>query len=375
MNRQFIKKKDFVFLMLLFLLSVFNVLLFFTNADNYTEIKPIIEKMQDSDYLSRDFYTQTIKGFNVRFFHAVPIAFLDSILNNLDISFIIFFIFSFSILNFTMYLFLKKLTGIPKFSFVTVMALQYVDYVHLGGLSFLWFRPDNLSYVAIFASFIMFMKKKNWLGYFVLGFSVLFQPILGLQMFCTFLFCNFFTLLKKMNLKAFFVLFMNSTGFFLSSSLNLIPLFILNLKTASPGHSLLISKTMGIFMHAFHCCPSTWLPVQYILFGTFILSVLVAASRIKIPIRIRKNILPYTIVTLLFCIAGFVFTEIFPISFVSKAQFFRVLVFFSVAGYIAIFKYVYEQIEKSGSVIKRTYYILLPLCFFFDPGIFLGTFL
>ena len=329
---------------------------------------PLIYSMQDDSYLSNDFYVQETKGFNVRFFFSLTVVFLNKLFDNFDITFpfissITIFLISLNIYLLTNFYFKDKKFGV----LISVISIFLIHF-NLGGIDLIspYIKPNMISYIFILSALNLIVRKNNIFGYFTLGLAVIFEPIEGLLMYITFIFVQIAPYILKLDIKIALTAILKSLSFFISSSVNLIPLYILNTQTALPEQTELVSYMMGVFKHWSHISPFLWPIQKYILFGIFLIIVLILSHRFVKQPEHRIYLHSYLFITGLLLLVGTIFVEIWPIAVIVKATIFRVLVFFTAVSYIFVIRYLYLSALKSRLLAEKIIIMIIPI-FFFSP--------
>lgn len=329
---------------------------------------PLIYSLQDDSYLTNDFYVQETKGFNVRFFFSQTVIFVNKLFNNFDITFpfissIAIFLISLNIYFLSNFYFKDK-----KFSILASIMSIFLIHFNLGGVDLIspYLKPNIISDVFILSALNLIIRKNDILGYFTLGLAVIFEPIEGLLPYVTFVFVQIAPDILKLNIKRVVKTILKSLSFFISSGVNLIPLYILNTQTALSEQNDLVSYMIGVFKHWNHISPSLWSIQKYLLFGVFLIIVLILSHRFVKQHKYKIYLYSYLVITGFLLLVGTIFVEIWPIAVIVKATMFRVLVFFTAISYILVMRYVYLSALKSRSLIEKIIIMIIPI-FFFSP--------
>ena len=329
---------------------------------------PLIYSLQDDSYLTNDFYVQETKGFNVRFFFSQTVIFVNKLFNNFDITFpfissIAIFLISLNIYFLSNFYFKDK-----KFSILASIMSIFLIHFNLGGVDLIspYLKPNIISDVFILSALNLIIRKNDILGYFTLGLAVIFEPIEGLLPYVTFVFVQIAPDILKLNIKRVVKTILKSLSFFISSSVNLIPLYILNTQTALSEQNDLVSYMIGVFKHWNHISPSLWSIQKYILFGVFLIIVLILSHRFVKQHKHKIYLYSYLVITGFLLLVGTIFVEIWPIAVIVKATMFRVLVLFTSISYILVIRYVYLSSLKSRSLVEKMIIMVIPI-FFFSP--------
>lgn len=329
---------------------------------------PLIYSMQDDSYLTNDFYVQETKGFNVRFFFSQTVIFVNKLFNNFDITFPFISSIAIFLISLNIYLLANFYFKDKKFSVLASVMSIFLIHFNLGGVDLIspYIKPNIISDVFILSALNLIIRNKHILGYFTLGLAVIFEPIEGLLPYVTFVFVQIAPYILKFNIKKIIKTILKSLSFFISSSVNLIPLYILNMQTALPEQNDLISYMIGVFKHWNHLSPSLWSIQKYILFGVFLVIVLILCHRFVKQHKHKIYLYSYLVITGFLLLVGTIFVEIWPIAVIVKATMFRVLVLFTAISYILVIRYVYLSALKSGSLIEKMMIMIIPI-FFFSP--------
>ena len=329
---------------------------------------PLIYSLQDDSYLTNDFYVQETKGFNVRFFFSQTVIFVNKLFNNFDITFPFISSIAIFLISLNIYLLANFYFKDKKFSILASIMSIFLIHFNLGGVDLIspYLKPNIISDVFILSALNLIIRKNDILGYFTLGLAVIFEPIEGLLPYVTFVFVQIAPDILKLNIKRVVKTILKSLSFFISSGVNLIPLYILNTQTALSEQNDLVSYMIGVFKHWNHISPSLWSIQKYLLFGVFLIIVLILSHRFVKQHKYKIYLYSYLVITGFLLLVGTIFVEIWPIAVIVKATMFRVLVFFTAISYILVMRYVYLSALKSRSLIEKIIIMIIPI-FFFSP--------
>src|SRR3989344_711389 len=301
---------------------------------------PLIYSLQDDSYLTNDFYVQETKGFNVRFFFSQTVIFVNKLFNNFDITFPFISSIAIFFISLNIYLLANFYFKDKKFSILASIMSIFLIHFNLGGVDLIspYLKPNIISDVFILSALNLIIRKNDILGYFTLGLAVIFEPIEGLLPYVTFVFVQIAPDILKLNIKRVVKTILKSLSFFISSSVNLIPLYILNTQTALSEQNDLVSYMIGVFKHWNHISPSLWSIQKYILFGVFLIIVLILSHRFIKQHKHKIYLYSYLVITGFLLLVGTIFVEIWPIAVIVKATMFMVLVLFTSISYILVIR-------------------------------------
>src|SRR3989338_8626496 len=85
-NKDFLNKKELLFLLLLLLASFSFAFINYSGYIPNRQYMTTIFLMQDSSFLKNDFYVQDYAGFNFRYFFAKIFLLSDKLFNNFDVT-------------------------------------------------------------------------------------------------------------------------------------------------------------------------------------------------------------------------------------------------------------------------------------------------
>ncbi len=321
-------------------------------SSNLIQHIPYLQAILDNDLYQRDFYVQEALKFSPRYYYQYLMILPSKFGISLPLTYFIYYVITFTSFILGLFAIGKKL-GKSKISAISLAFLSLltvdgtVGYVDL-------FRPEPIPAIlamGITIWGIYFCFCKRWiLGYFLFGLACLLQFLIGILP--AFMFTPILLLEagKKKNFKFQTIALLILFGF---ASLIYLPMVF----TGSGGTVELSDQEFvyiyGHIRHPHHFIFSTFDPIKWRDFFLFILSGLLLIKASETLSSEHKFTLRIIIITLLlFLLLGYVFVEIYPLSFITKLQLARTTPFAQLMVLIVISTLIAEYYKKKNLAIS-----------------------
>lgn len=324
---------------------------------------PIIYRLEDPTYLENDFFVRESMGFNVRVYFSHLLLVANRLFHDYDLTQMALLFLTTAAIATNIYFLARFFWKDKTTCFFIALCMILVTQFNLGGMLLVsWLKPNSLSDMMVLTALNLILRRKDVLGYLVLGVGALFQPIAPLLMYATFLGSDCPVALSRGRIRRCVLSVARSLPFLLVASLVLVPLLASNIgfEMTDAERSTLFQLT--VWRYSTHMAPSTWHPIRFLLYVPF---VTMAAALFRRHVQsYRSHALAYGLITTGVLAASVLFVEVFPVVLVAQAILLRVLVFFSAFAYIFILYHVFRLIRNPASTFDRLAGLAIPVLFF-----------
>jgi hypothetical protein len=318
----------------------------------------------DPQYLSGDWYLDSMSGFSARYYFIQTIKLAYAVIPDFGLlSFILTYLPTLAIGFSTFHIGLFFMKDWRKAFTLVLFLFLSSNLLYLGSLKILhignFLRPNLLAWAFILAGFSLIVHKQTVIGFFILGFGTLFQPVETLIAACCFYAYHLITTisLRKSSLRSNLKEVLKPSSYLVISLFNLIPLLSGESGTTDPH---MISYIVANLFHPIH---SVYSAIPFVYYVTTLLLVvlgILSLSSFKHPAK--KGLIAMIPVALLIAFLQYVFVEISPVPFVAKAQFSRAFALVVFILSLLIVHQRYTQITKTRG-IERIFLIGTLLAF------------
>ena len=324
---------------------------------------PMLYRMDNSSYLTQDWYTNVVSNFNVRSIDLFFTLALDKMVHNLKLTYFLIYLLLYPLIFINIFylanLFFKDE---QKSFFITILSLIAITFSLDGtDLTKLIPTPATMAWLFGLIAFNLYLRKKYLLAFFFTGIGTLFQAIIGGIIFLALAGGIVFT--RPIISKQKILTLLKTIPFFLVSAVAIIPLFKSDSLTSNPTISVYAAYIYSRFAHPGHVLLSSLTPIVYLNFGLFIALSIWAFKNAQYEKELKQKVTSFFIVVVLTYIVGFFFTEIYTVSLITKMDLFRSGIILNVFGYIFIGNYIYHKLEDSKRWLEKIFWSITPLVF------------
>ncbi|MDP3989650.1 MAG: hypothetical protein Q8Q01_00415 [archaeon] len=356
-------KKIYYLVVLIIFLSSYSIIRFGefgTGVQDQT--LPMLYRMDNSSYLINDWYTNDVSNFNVRSIDLYFTLALNKIVDNLEKTYLFIYLLLYPLIFINIfYLANQFFKDETKSFFITVLSFIAITFSLDGtDLTKLIPTPATIAWLFGLISFNLYLRGKYLLAFLFNGISTLFQAIIGGIVFSALIGGIIFNL-PIINKKKFFTI-LKTAPFFLISTVAIIPLFKSESFASNPDISIYATYIYSRFAHPGHVLISSHSLLVYLNFLLFMTLLIWTFNKFKCEKKLKQQLVSFFVIVVLTHIMGFFFTEIYPISLITKMDLFRSGIILNLFGYIFIGDYIYNQIENSKWWLEKVFWYITPLC-------------
>lgn len=309
--------------------GILTTLLNYTFGNNdHLEQLPIIYKTLDETYLVNDFFVNSNAGFSPRYYYALLISFISSVIP------IPWLFFTGTLLSNLSVSILTYLSGKELFKddiagILAAALIMLVPTISLGSDQVLYasmFTPTTLVLPLILVSFYLFLRKKIVLSLIATGIVSIFHILVGLEY--GILFLSIFIIIQYLQnrslLKA-----LKTSGLFLIILIFLLPNLIPYFQNKDVIENSLFIEILANFRHPHHYVLSEILTLKEI--GKVFLVMIVFGLTIGDFRKKTQSLYHYKAIQLLMILLGlavfvnWIFVELIPLRSVTTLQLLRIL--------------------------------------------------
>ena len=292
---------------------------------------PIILRAMDTNYLTKDFFTNAGSAFGPRYYYAHFVAWWSRIFSLTSVLFLFTLLYhiSISLLSYKVArnLFRKSdLAGI--WAAILVMTIRTVDTGSVSEFYISGITPYAFTFPFIILAFYASLKNKPVIVALYAGIASLFHPLAGLGYGFIFLFSGFITEVstRKITVKNFRIFFTAGLVLISFGVATIIP-YLLTFEKSIPDNEFI--GIIARFRHPHHYIPTYILSPPAILKSIFFLLAATLAffawkKKFFHPVYYRNIVInSFSIAAL--CLGGYFFTEVYPLRMFVTLQPFRFL--------------------------------------------------
>jgi len=340
------------FLLIFTLISVYIHINYRYSISDHNEQIPIIMRVIDGTYLINDWFVNQNINFSPRFFYSVVLGNLSKIFG-IPLTYYLIYIVVIFILTYSIYRLSILIFDIKIIPIVVVFLVFFLPRTSLGSN---WIIetilvPATIAKALFILAIYYNLSNKIKISYFILGLTTIIHPQLGILGLSLIVISNIFCEYKE---REKIITEINSIliYYFPLGFIGLLPV-ILN---ASNTVDLEIFEIITYIRHPHHFCPFYFPLLDYLKFFVVFSFFLIALSY-NIKAKDRKNhkkILMIIFLILIYCLAGTIFVEIFPVLFIAKLQMFRLTPILILLMYIYIVNLFYQiYVSKTLNIANK----------------------
>lgn len=316
------------FFLLIFTYTYYLSIKYKFGISDQNEQLPIIYRIMDDSYLINDWFVNQTEGISPRFFYAHFLAFFSNFIDIESLFFIVFIAFTIlaiiSIYGIAWELFKNHLI-----SYFSIVLLLFGPHVALGDN---WIFgsilvPSTIARALVLFGIYLYLKNQQSLCFIILGFSTLFEPLIGLLTIFVLIPAIWFTS-ENSNFETIKRIIKLFTLFLLFGIIGFAPILF----TSSNISNIEIFNIITYIRHPHHYCPFSFPIINYVGFLLMlILFIFILALKLNPTNRTKhKFVILFIIFVGILNIIGTIFVEIIPISLIGKLQVFKINAFIAV---------------------------------------------
>lgn len=341
------------FIIFLICLTVFIVRYKGYGMSDMTEHMPLVYHDADSENFKNDWFVNSASELNVRKGFSVVVNFLNHFIGNYEIACMILLFLCMLVFSLGFYNVMLLLTKNYRLSLFSIIFPLILYKTGLGGQSFdivSFIVGSRLAFPIVIWVVYLYLKEKYVLSFFLLGLVSLIHVSLGYLVYGIL----FLTLIfkktgmrggKKGRLKEKAVSVLKSLSFFILFSLTLIPILLMNSETKASAPEKIL-YIFARFKAPWHFSVFTW-PLSFWLWSAFLFILFLIGFKHSRMEEKYKNIFKVIVIlSLLYYLAGFIFTELIPLSLAIKINFYRITEFLSIVEFIFISEFSYNKLNR-----------------------------
>lgn len=370
---EFLKNKQIKVYFLLIFISVLLASVKYSGLNSEPQRVTVLYGLENENYLKTDWFINIYREspFNVYSYYSQFLIILNKVIDNYEITFMLFYFSCILLYVIGFFNLLHFLTKNPRLALFASILPLIGGYLGIGS-NFETFsiNPSLLAWALVLWSLYYFLKQ-NWiLSFTLLGIASIFQFLVGLLPYAVFIIVILLT--KKEYTKKNRIL-IKSIPFVILFLLTAIPLIKVQIETQSELTSEQLVYIIGEYTHPHHYMPFSWPLFRYIVFFTFLSLVGISILNSKIALEYKTPLKYMILVILGFFLIGTIFVEFIPIALILKLQLFRLCIFLQIIGYLFIGEFFYNRIKNCTRTGEKMFYFAAALslvrAFYFLPFI------